>query len=637
MNESAPRWQPFFDAYRSDLARGVEWLLVGRLCVVVGCLTMLLIYEEGAPRIFPSAYVLLVLASLLSVVWLIVYRRWKPDLDQFVVLQITVDLAFETCLVYTTGYNVGFWLLYFATILSASLLVSERAGIVLASAATVAHALVSLIYLVSAQLAVTPPFLTAELIKQADIRWGALVTNVVLPGAGFHMVALLAALLPYRMTRVRILYDEILDSMREGLVAIDNVGKIVFVNREARRLLNWEGVGRMVGKRFPELLRRREDRRVLELLTSEENLHEEVELEIRGRGPVAVDVKTAVLRDARQRVRGVIGVFADATLARRVAEMETRLARLEGTEEMALGIAHEIRNPLASIRGAVQELVAAGDQRWTEDDRKLADIVRRESDRLDGIVGEFLSFARARPPERAAHDVVKLVEEVALLIATRADAAEIDVRALPEIPPTPAFLDAGQIRQVLLNIGINSLEAMRKSEPLTPGARARSDALASGLYDSPRAERPSTPGSRPRPSRSRLHFMVRKSELPARSELPGGGRLLASREGVEVVIEDDGPGIPIELRERIFLPFFTTKKQGLGLGLAIAQKIVRDHGGDIVCEAATHGGARFRITLPLNEAPSARATPLRPIKPLPKPEPQPAGGAAPRAAPGAPA
>src|SRR5262249_49287674 len=154
-------------------------------------------------------------------------------------------------------------------ILSASLLVSERAGIVLASAATVAHALVALIYLVSSQLNVTPPLLTPELLKNADMRWGAFATNVVLPGAGFHFVAVLAALLPYRMRRVRILYDEILDSMREGLVAIDNVGKIVFVNREARRLLNWEGVGRMVGRRFPELLRRREDRRILELLTSE--------------------------------------------------------------------------------------------------------------------------------------------------------------------------------------------------------------------------------------------------------------------------------------------------------------------------------------------------------------------------------
>src|SRR4029077_14864003 len=106
------------------------------------------------------------------------------------------------------------------------------------------------------------------------------VTNVVLPGAGFHFVAALAALLPYRMTRVRILYDEILDSMREGLVAIDNVGKIVFANREARRLLNWEGVGRMAGRRFPELLRRREDRRILELLMAEEDVHEEVEIEI---------------------------------------------------------------------------------------------------------------------------------------------------------------------------------------------------------------------------------------------------------------------------------------------------------------------------------------------------------------------
>src|SRR5205823_13669232 len=118
-------------------------------------------------------------------------------------------------------------------------------------------------------------------------------------GVGFHLVAGLAALLPYRMTRVRILYDEILDSMREGLVAIDNVGKIVFVNREARRLLNWQGIGRLEGRRFTDTLRRREDAKILGLLTSETDIHEEVELELRGRGILAVEVKTTVLRDAR--------------------------------------------------------------------------------------------------------------------------------------------------------------------------------------------------------------------------------------------------------------------------------------------------------------------------------------------------
>jgi two-component system sensor histidine kinase PilS (NtrC family) len=421
----------------------------------------------------------------------------------------------------------------------------------------------------------------------------------------------LSALFPERVTRNRILDAEILDSMREGLVAIDNVGKIVFVNREARRLLNWEGVGRMVGRRFPELLRRREDRKVLQLLTAEQNLHEEVELEIRDRGIVAVDVKTAVLRDSRKRVRGVIGVFADATLPRRVTEMETRLARLEGVEEMALGIAHEIRNPLASIRGAVQELVPTGDARWTDDDRKLADIVRRESDRLDRIVGEFLGFARTRPPERKLLDANKVVEEVALLLTSRDDAKEVEVKALPdEQGPDMVLADLGQLKQVLLNLGINALEAMKKGEPLTPGARARIEAAASGDLNPEMLPRHvPTPGTRARPANPKLLLTVRRSDLPARSELPGGGRLLASRQGIDIIIDDDGPGIPPDLRGKVFLPFFTTKKSGLGLGLAIAQKIVRDHGGDVACEASPTGGARFRVTLPFPGEPPRTAAP----------------------------
>ena len=304
-----------------------------------------------------------------------------------------------------------------------------------------------------------------------------------------------------------------------------------------------------------------------------------------------MDVKTTVLRDGRNRVRGVIGVFADATQKRLIAEMETRLARLEGTEEMALGIAHEIRNPLASIRGAVQELVRTGDTRWTDDDRKLASIVHRESDRLDKIVGEFLGFARTRPPERHPQDVARLVEDAALLVAQRDDAKAFDVRTEVTGGPFIALVDAGQLRQVLLNVAINGLEAMKKHEPAIASAAAAAAASS-----------PSTPsGARPRPARGRLQLLVRPAELPARSALPSGGSLVAARASVEVSVDDDGPGVPPDQRAKVFMPFFTTKKTGLGLGLAIVQKIVRDHGGDVRCEASPTGGARMRIVLPLAE------------------------------------
>lgn len=596
--EAPPRWQAFFDAHHHDLARGVEWLLVGRLMIVLGCLVLVLLLDQGIPANF-AAYSLLVFAALLSAGYLLVFRyRPVQNLELFVQAQIVGDVLLESILVYTTGgvYDMGFVVLYFASILSASLLVSERAGFVIASTATVSLALVALAYAVSKDMGMTPPLVNAELVHNVDVKWNEVVTRLIQAGFGFHLVAALAALFPYRMTRVRILYDEILDSMREGLVAIDNAGRIVFVNREARRLLNWEGLKRLEGRRFTEELRRREDAKILELLTSEQDIQEEVELELRGRGVFALDVKTTVLRDGRDRVRGVIGVFADATQKRLVAEMETRLARLEGTEEMALGIAHEIRNPLASIRGAVQELVRTGDSRWSDDDRKLASIVHRESDRLDKIVGEFLAFARNRPPERHPFDVARLVEEVALLIAQREDAKPFDVKADVQGGPFVSLVDAGQLRQVLLNVGINAIEAMKKQEAPAPLPSAAG---------TPAASTPS--GGRRREARGRLQFVVRATELPARSALPGGGSLVAARPSVEVAVDDDGPGVPVEQRTKVFMPFFTTKKAGLGLGLALVQKIVRDHGGDVRCESSASGGARFRIVLPLVEDPARPA------------------------------
>jgi two-component system sensor histidine kinase PilS (NtrC family) len=582
-DESAPpRWEAFFDTHRHDLRRGVAWLLVGRIVIAVACIALVLLLDRGTPKNFPAYVILLVTASVAAGNLLVFHYRLVQNIELFVQLQIVFDVLVETLLVYTTGgvYQMGFAYLYFASILSASLLVSERSGLVVASIATVALALVALAYAVFGNYGMTPPLVSPELLKYVDFGWNTVVTTLVQAGVGFHLVAGLAALLPYRMTPVRLLYDEILDSMREGLVAIDSAGRIVFVNREARRLLNWEALGRLEGRRFIDVLRRREDAKVLEFLTSEEDLHEEVELELRGRGIFAMEVKTTVLRDTRGRIRGVIGVFVDATLQRRVTEMETRIARLAGTEEMALGIAHEIRNPLASIRGAVQELVRAGDASWTDDDRKLASVVQRESDRLDKIVGEFLDFARNRPPELHAQDVGRLVDEIVLLLTQREDAKSFEVKSEVAGGPFVAFVDAGQLRQVILNVGINALEAMKRQDSNTP------------------------PPGRPRPGR--LLFLVRGGELPARSTLPGGGSQVAARPSVEILIDDDGPGIPQDLRSKVFIPFFTTKKTGLGLGLAIVQKIVKDHGGDIRCESSPSGGARFRVGLPLAEDPRGR-------------------------------
>jgi two-component system sensor histidine kinase PilS (NtrC family) len=579
-------WQGFFEDREQELASRVKWLLFWRLLVASVCLAILMIREGGVVASVPVAYILIVGVFPLTLVYLALCPRVQK-LERFIVVQIGLDVLLETMLVYLTGsvYSVGFAFLYFLSILSASLLISDRAGLVLASVVTVLQAAVIVIYRLASDYQFPLPALSRDHLALVDLHWNIIIYNLVGTGVGYHCVAALAALLPYRVNRVKLLYDEILDSMREGLVAIDNTGRIAFVNREARRLLNWQGVtGLMVGRRYLDLLRRREDRRVLEILLRQTDVHEELDLEIRGRGTVAVEVKTAVLRDPQGRLRGVIGMFADATMQRNLVAMEHRLARLEGTHEMALGIAHELRNPLASIRGAVQELVRPDDARFSADDRRLADVVRQESDRLDKLIEQYLAFARVRPPERRPTDLARVIDDTLMLLSSREDARDVKIehevagRRPDGTSPFQIQADAEQLRQVCLNIGINAIQAMK--------------------------------------GRGRFQVTVREAMLPSRGALPDGGHYLAARRGVEVTFDDDGPGIPFDVRSRVFTPFFSTKKGGLGLGLSIVQKIVRDHEGDIICENAPWGkGARFRLVLPLSEIAPTPAAPVPALSP----------------------
>jgi len=553
----------FLEAHRSEYAEQVKVLLLCRVVIVVVCLAILLVYEEGSPRLFAAAYAALV-GGLAVAAAQLVWVRFVRDLERFVLVGLSLDMALATALAYLTGgiYNVGFAYLYFAIILAAALLLSDAAGFACASAATIVMALIAVAYWTASSYPIRLPLVAAELVADLEPRWGRVTANLLGVMLAYHGVAFLGSRLPHRITRLRVLYGEVMEQLRDGLVAIDRRGRIVLVNGEVCRLLNWGAPGNLLGRRFEEVLRRREDRTVLELLTRGEDVQSELELLIRDRGPQPVEVVTTVLRDPRGRVRGVIGIFRDMTLKQRLLEMENRVAQLSGSEEMALGIAHEIRTPLASIRGAIQELASHAFE--DESDRRLSEIVRRESDRLDRMLQEFLDFARMRPPLRAPIDLVDLVEETVVLLGKRDGAGGIEVTCSAdgayEVDGDPDLL-----RQALLNVGNNALDA------LGPGGR--------------------------------LELQLGEVELPERTE--GPERRLGSRRGVEVAVSDDsGDPVPAEDRtSRIFLPFYSTKRRGLGLGLALTQKILRLHGGEIVCEPSALGGTCFRIRLPLRAEP----------------------------------
>jgi two-component system, NtrC family, sensor histidine kinase HydH len=231
----------------------------------------------------------------------------------------------------------------------------------------------------------------------------------------------------------------------------------------------------------------------------------------------------------------------------RVEAEARRSERLGALGQMSAGLAHEIRNPLGIIKGSAESLskrLATSDAISVE----LAGYISSEVNRLNSIVTRFLDFARPHELERHPEELAPLVERALKAARDRWPEAKVEVERqyAAGLPPVP--VDAGLCEQVFLNLVMNAYEAMNG-----PGGKLRVSIRAANSHD---------------------------------------------RGGVQVDIEDSGPGVPEEIREQVFNPFFTTKKSGVGLGLSIVSKIVDDHRGWIRIQSAPGKGACFQVFLP---------------------------------------
>jgi two-component system sensor histidine kinase PilS (NtrC family) len=219
--------------------------------------------------------------------------------------------------------------------------------------------------------------------------------------------------------------------------------------------------------------------------------------------------------------------------------------RLAVVGELAAGLAHEIRNPVAVIRGAVEEL--QNGQAQDETQRKLQSMALRESDHLNDIVGGFLDFAREPEMKREIFDVRDLALEVRELVDLEYNKADGYATRL-ECPIEPCWVsaDVSQLKQVLVNLARNAMEAMKPN---------------SG----------------------------------------GTLRIMLSRQGlgpIELRFDDEGPGVPPDEMARIFEPFYTTKESGVGMGLAVCARIITAHDGTIRASSREGGGCSMIVHLP---------------------------------------
>jgi GAF domain-containing protein/nitrogen-specific signal transduction histidine kinase len=350
--------------------------------------------------------------------------------------------------------------------------------------------------------------------------------------------------------------EVVLETLPLGLFVLDPALRVVSANREGAAALPFEPSARPA---FPDLLPEAKREAVLALLRNAlaaGEVRQATEEMPGGPEPRMLRLTAAPLKGPGAAATHAIVLVEDITLQKRLERQMLLTERLTTAGRLAAGVAHELNNPLATIAGcaeALKERAQAPELQAVEsfkDFPSYLSLIEEEAYRCKEITGSLLQFVREPGSRRAPTDVNALVEKALELLSHQARFAES--RLVTELDPSLPLVVAneGRIRQVLLGIAANGLEAMDGRGVLTVRTRRR------------------------------------------------------GAEEVEVAFHDQGPGIPEDLLPRVFDPFFTTKPpgQGTGLGLAIAQGVVADHGGRIEVESRAGRGATFRVILPVGAA-----------------------------------
>jgi len=504
---------------------------------------------------FDASVLYYILASiyLLTALYRYLLRKLR-ELLILAYLQICIDILFITVLVHLTGGIDSFFpILYHLTIISASILLYRRGGYLAASLSSILYgAMLDMQY-----------YNVLHLIRSQNFTASQVFYQVIISILSFYMVALLTSYLSerLRMARqelqeksldfedLRVMQEHILRSVGSGILTVDLQGNITSWNPAAEQITGYsydeikKGWHEIFGSSIKELFGRTDLLKQRSYRFNSRIIKKDLSTSLLG-------MTASLLKDDTNFVRGIILTFQDITKLVEMEEQMRRQERLATVGSLAAGIAHEIRNPLASLSGSIQllqqELDLGGDE------KRLMDIVVRETDRLNTIITDFLEYARPKSGQSEQVALRPILDETIMLLKNDKNFNEnihftndIDERILLKG-------DAQRLRQVFWNLLINSYQAMPASGSITVSA--------------------------------------------APVATSGGPELC------EIVLADTGRGIEREFLNKIFDPFFTTKAHGTGLGLAIAYRIIDDHQGTIAVDSEEGKGTKFIIRLPLAEA-----------------------------------
>ncbi len=524
----------------------MRWVYVGRLSVASTIFVAASFYFAATP---PGVIVTVAVAAVLS---LIVtgasvvhthFRNIAPG-PNFFYAQSVFDLGLVTTVVHVTGgVNSDFASLYILVIAVSSVTMPNASSLLITIAAAVLY-VADAVLMYPGQLS-TAIWLQVGVFVMVALATGYLASRVTVARAA-------GSELEQEVHRLRLEAGDILRQIGSGVITVDGEGSLVFANEAAERLLEFSGADYLgqymldhLEKVSPEIARaivttQREGRQRLRFSGS-----------IIGSTKVLPIGVTTTLHESGEDNPSVTAIFTDISDQIRLEKLNRRQERLEAVAELSASLAHEIKNPLASIRSSVEQLGQS--VRADADDRFLSELVVRESDRLSRLLTEFLDFSRVRVAESQPVDL-EVVARTAVAVAREHPAcppgAEVTVNGRCHSIPG----DEDLLHRVVLNLVLNAVQA----------------------------------------SNGEAQVRVTLRDTQAR-DLPSG---VALGDSVLLEVADTGPGVPEDLLDRLFDPFVTGREGGTGLGLSVVQRAVEAHGGVVFVDSVTGRGTKFSIFLP---------------------------------------
>ena len=522
------------------LFKRLKALIILRAFFVTFLLGTFLVFEIGFYRFpYPRAILYIIIPLyVLSILYTILLYRVR-NLAAFAYFQLSVDALSAIALILVTG-GIESWFTFvmLLTVIASVITMNKRAGFITATLCSILYGL-----MIDLQFYRIIPVAYDFSVKEKDFLY-----NIFSHITSLYLTAYLTGYLSSRLEKTSRRLEEkdsdlrdltyfnreLIEGLPSGLLTTDLPGKILIFNRAAENIVGIPqsyAVGKNIIEIFPFIKPPMETQRSEGLITLNGDLR-------------TIGLTISGSTDSSEHRTGYICIFQDITELKNLEAELKHKETLAAIGELSANMAHEIRNPLASLKGSI-EMLKEGT--LTKDHgEKLMNIALSEMDRLNKIITDFLTYSRPKEPEFFRFDLHTMLDEIIELIKSATMNTENITIKKDFSGENVIVADPQKLRQVFLNLGMNAIESM-----------------------------------------------------------PGGGEVVIStrdlKDAVLISVKDSGTGIPRENLKDIFFPFFTTKDKGTGLGLSIAYRIIEKHHGKITVKSVPGQGTTFAVVLPVTQ------------------------------------